>query len=225
VYDEPTRYLFDWHASRCALIHERVPELKVLSTPQGELEWAKNLMPHSDYMVVRGHKDGICELARQAGKGIIGFGRLTADMDFTNARWDMGLRFAEHQPKVIFFWALNYGGLDPRVPFNDLVTPKNWGFRHRFAWPPTDNSTLEHSWGHGHRWIETVVWEAQREGAKDYLLLLMLERELSLSTAPETARIREELADFKGDSAMHATDLDGRRAKLAAWYRELTSDE
>lgn len=222
VYDEPTRYLFDWHAHRCALIHKHVPELKVLSTPQGEFEWARNLMSHSDYMVVRGYNDPICELTRKAGKGIIGFGRLAADMDFALARWDMGLRFAQQQPGVIFFWALNYGALDPQVPFNDLVTPKNWGFRHRFAWPPTENSTLEPSLGKGQRWIETVVWEAQREGAKDYLLLLMLERELSFSTSREAEGVRKELQDFKSDSALHAGDLDGRRAKLVAWYRKLT---
>ncbi|KKM25828.1 hypothetical protein LCGC14_1591040, partial [marine sediment metagenome] len=221
VYDEPYKYLLEWHHHRCDLIRRHAPGLKILSTPQTRLEWAKGLMADSDYMVVRGCGDPICELTRQAGKQVLGFGRLTADMDFSCARWSTGLRFAEEQPDIIFLWALNYGGLNPRVPFNDLVTPQNWGFRHRFAWPPTESATLEPSWGHGHRWIETVVWEAQREGAKDYLLLLMLQRELSLSASPEAPAIEEELNAFKHDAARDLTDLDARRAKLLQWYRRL----
>ena len=224
VYDEPTSYLLEWHHQRCALIREHVPELKILSTPQGEPDWAEGLMADSDSMVVRGADDPICEMTRKAGKDLIGFGRLTADMDFHTARWNTGLRFAEHQPPVIFFWALNYGGLDPSCPFNDLVTPQNWGFRHRFAWPVTENTSLEHSWGHGHRWIETVAWEAQREGAKDLLLLLMIERELRSAASPEADAIREELAAFKHDAARNAAGLDDRRAKLIQWYRALTDE-
>jgi hypothetical protein len=222
VYDEPTSYLLEWHHQRCALIRKHVPELKILSTPQGDPDWAAGLMDDSDYMVVRGYKDTICQMAREAGKGLVGFGRLTADMDFTFARWTMGLRYAEHQPAVLFFWALNYGGLDAEVPFNDLVTPQNWGFRHRFAWPVTENVSLEHSWGHGHRWIETVVWEAQNEGAKDYLLLLMVERELAFSTSSEAEDIRKEWEAFKRDAATSFGSPDARRRCLVEWYRRLT---
>ena len=224
VYDEPTRYLFDWHANRSALIHRHAPEFKVLAVPQGEPDCARRLMPHCDYMDVRGHADPLYDIIREAGKGIMGFERLTADMDFATARWGMGLRFAEQQPRVIYFWAFNYGGLDPRVPFNDLVTPQNWGFRHRFAWPPAENATLEPSLGCGHRWIETAAWEGQREGAKDYLLLLMLERELAFSTSPAAAKVHQDLAVFKREAAMGspAAGLDARRGQLVAWYRDLT---
>jgi hypothetical protein len=223
VYDEPTRYLFRWHENRCALIHKHVPELKILATPQGEVEWARNLLPHCDFIDVRGYGDPIYEAVRDSGKGMLGFERLTADLDFAMARWGMGLRFAEQEPRVIYFWGFNYGGLDPRAPFNDLLTPQNWGFRHRFAWPPAEGATLEPSWGVGHRWIETAVWEGQREGAKDYLLLLMLERELAFTTSPDAPAVRRDLATFKRDAAARApgATLDDRRAQLVAWYRRL----
>ncbi|MCG3179537.1 MAG: hypothetical protein BIFFINMI_01873 [Phycisphaerae bacterium] len=211
-YDEPTKYLSKWNAHWADLIRKEVPQIKVLNTPQGVYDWAKALMPHSDLMVVRGGDDPIYKLAIDEGRGIIGYGRLTADMTFDQARHAMGLRFAEQQPDVIFFWSLNYGHADERTPFNDLRGGDSV-VRHQFAWPPS---------APGRRWIETVAWEGQREGAKDYLLTLMIRQMLADDESPTAKAVRAPFEQFNREAARDAGDLQARRVRLVAWYRQLT---
>ena len=80
------------------------------------------------------------------------------------------------------------------------------------------------SWpaGEGDRWIETLAWEGQREGAKDYLLLLMVEKALKDKGGESAKKIRAALSPFKQDAAVNAKGLDAKRAQLAKWYRVLT---
>lgn len=210
-YDEPTKYLKRWNAHWSDLIRERLPFFQVLNTPQGVVDWAKGLMPHSDLMVVRGHGDKIYDLAVEAGKGLVGYGRITADQSFAAARYRMGLNFATQQPRTMFFWSLNWGTTDPAAPFNDLIQGDS-AARHRFAWPPTSP---------GQPWVESVAWEAQREGAKDYLVLLMLEERLAEVKSPRADAIRKELADLKTAAAAGEGDADEHRARLAGWLSEL----
>jgi hypothetical protein len=212
-YDEPTRRLAQWNAHYCDLLRKHVPEVKILNNPQGSLRSAQLWMPYSDYMEVEGGDDtDIYDAALKAGKALLGYTRLWSNITFAQARYDLGLRFSVQQPKIIYFWSLNFGDLDPATPFNDLFE-RDSGFRHRFAWPPLLP---------GQPWIETVVWEAQREGAKDLLLLMMVERELAKSQSAQAAAIRKDFQAFKTEAALSAADLDQRRARLVRWYREVT---
>ena len=215
-YDEPTKYLSKHNAHWCDLIHQHVPEIKTLNTPQGSLAWAKNLMPYTDYMDVQGADDEIYDATVKAGKGFIGYSRLTSNQTFAQARYDMGLRFARQQATVIYFWSLNFGHGTPATPFNDLIDGDS-AARHQFAWPPEKP---------GQPWVETLVWEAQREGAKDYLLTLMVQRELDKPALRDNAKatqIRAEFEKFKADASMHPTRLDQRREQLVKWMEELAS--
>jgi hypothetical protein len=211
-YDEPTKYLAKHNAHWCELIRKNVPEIKVLNTPQGYLPWAKNLLPYSDYIDVQGGSDPIYEAAVEAGVKPLGYSRLTANQTFAQARFDMGLRFARQQPNVIYFWSLNYGHGYAGTPFNDLIEGDS-AARHQFAWPPA---------APGGRWVETIVWEAQREGAKDYLLTLMVQRELDAKKSPAAEGIRPLFDKFKADASVKPGDLDARREQLVKWYGELT---
>jgi len=201
--------LLKWHNRRARQIRENT-SFKVLSTPQGDVKWARDLMPTSDLMVARGGADPIYKLTRDAGKGIVCYGRLTCDGGFMLSRHAMGLRFATQQGNAIFFWSLNFGAPDKQAPFNDLLT-KDSAARHRFGWRA----------GEGDPWIETIAWEAQREGAKDYLLLLMVEKALKVAKGTAAKRIRAALETFKRDAAVDPKGLDAKRAQLAKWYRAL----
>lgn len=211
-YDEPTKYLFKHNAHWCELIRKNVPEIKVLNTPQGYLAWAKNLLPYSDYIDVQGGGDPIYEAAVEAGVKPLGYSRLTANQTFAQARFDMGLRFARQQPSVIYFWSLNFGHGYQTTPFNDLIEGDS-AARHQFAWPPL---------APGGRWVETLVWEAQREGAKDYLLTLMVQRELDAKKSPAAERVRPAFETFKAEASVKPGNLDRRREQLVKWHRELT---